>query len=144
MVSWIVVTTLLVEVIVSLPLTVTTPVVRVFMVSVVAALLVESEVTRSVTLTPVLVMIDIVEKSRVLMSVYPEMVEAVTVSSTVKVVSSTVVPLVAMKVVSEFVFILSFVKLVMVFILVDMVANDAVISVLVLGEVKNVIVVSMP
>jgi hypothetical protein len=143
-VSWIVVTTLLVEVIVSLPLTVTTPVVRVFIESVVAALLVESEVTRSVTLTPVLVMIDIVEKSRVLMSVYPEMVEAVTVSSTVKVVSSTVVPLVAMKVVSEFVFILSFVKLVMVFILVDMVANDAVISVLVLGEVKNVIVVSMP
>jgi hypothetical protein len=138
------VTTLLVEVIVSLPLTVTTPVVRVFIESVVAALLVESEVTRSVTLTPVLVMIDIVEKSRVLMSVYPEMVEAVTVSSTVKVVSSTVVPLVAMKVVSEFVFILSFVKLVMVFILVDMVANDAVISVLVLGEVKNVIVVSMP
>jgi amino acid permease len=89
-------------------------------------------------------MTDIVEKSRMLMTVYPEMVEAVTVSSTIKVVASTVVPLVAMKVVSEFVFILSFVKLVMVFILVDMVANDAVLSVLLLGEVNNVIVVSMP
>jgi hypothetical protein len=109
----------LVEVIVSMPLTVTTPVVRVFIVYVVAALLVESEVTRSVTLAPVL-------------------------SSTIKVVSSTVVPLVAVTVVSEFVLILSFVKLVMVFILVDMVANDPVLSVLVLGEVNTVIVVSMP
>jgi hypothetical protein len=134
----------LVEVIVSMPLTVTTPVVRVFIVSVVTALLVESEVTRSVPLAPVLVMIDTVETSRVLMSVYPEMVEAVTISSTVKVVSSIVVPLVAMKDVSEFVFILLLVKLVMVFILVDMVANDAVLSVLLLGEVNTVIVVSMP
>ncbi len=144
MVSWIVVTMLLVEVIVSISLTVTTPVVRVFIVSVVAALLVESEVTRSVTLAPVPVMTDIVEKSRMLMPVFSEMEEAVTVSSTIKVVSSTVVSLVAMKVVSEFVFILSFVKLVMVFILVDMVANDVVLSVLLLGEVNNVIVVSMP
>jgi hypothetical protein len=134
----------LVEVIVSIPLTVNTSVVRVFIVSVEAALLVESEVIRSVTFTPVLVMTDIVEKSRVRMSVYPEMVEVVTVSSTIKVVSSTVIPMVAMKVVSEFVFILSFVKLVMVFILVDMVANDPVLSVLLLGEVNTVIVVSMP
>ncbi len=144
MVSWIVVTMPLVEVIVSIPLTVNTSVVRVFIVSVEAALLVESEVIRSVTFTPVLVMTDIVEKSRVRMSVYPEMVEVVTVSSTIKVVSSTVIPMVAMKVVSEFVFILSFVKLVMVFILVDMVANDPVLSVLLLGEVNTVIVVSMP
>jgi hypothetical protein len=134
----------LAKVIVSLLMIVNTPVVRVFIVSVVAALLVESEVTRSVTLAPVLVKTDIVEKSRMLMSVYPEMEEAVTVSSTIKVVSSTVVPLVAMKVVSEFVFILSFVKLLMVFILVDMVANDAVLPELLLGEVNNVIVVSMP
>jgi hypothetical protein len=134
----------LVEVIVSRTLTVTTPVERVFTVSVVAALLVESEVTRSVTLAPVLVMTDIDEKSRVLMSVYPEMVEAVAMSSTIKVVSSTVVPFVAMKVVSEFVFFLSFVKLVLVFILVDMVGNDAVLSVLLLGEVNTVIMVSMP
>ena len=78
------------------------------------------------------------------MSVYPEMVEAVTVSVTVvKVVSTTVVPLAAVSVVSEFVLILSFVKLVMVFILVDMVATDPVLSVLVLGEVNIVIVVSM-
>ncbi len=61
MVSWIAVTMPLVEVLVSMPLTVPTPVVRVFFVSVVAALLVESEVTRSVTLAPVLVMTDIVE-----------------------------------------------------------------------------------
>jgi hypothetical protein len=126
-----------------MPLTVTTPVVRVFIVLVAAVLLVESEVTRSVTLGLVLVMTDIVEKSRVLMSVYPEMVEAVTVSSDIKVVSSSVVPLVAMKVVG-FVLILSFVKLVMVFILVDKVANDPVLSVIVLGEVNTVIVVSIP
>jgi hypothetical protein len=133
----------LVDVIVSMPLTVTTPVVRVFIVLVAAVLLVESEVTRSVTLGLVRVMTDIVEKSRVLMSVYPEMVEAVTVSSDIKVVSSSVVPLVAMKVVG-FVLILSFVKLVMVFILVDKVANDPVLSVIVLGEVNTVIVVSIP
>jgi hypothetical protein len=137
-VSWIVVTMPLVEVIVSTPLTVTTPVVRVFIVSVVAALLVESEVTRSVTFPPVLVISDIVEKSRVLMSVYSKMVEAVPVPSDIKVVSSTVVPLVAMRVVSKFVFILSFVKFVMVFILVDM------FSVLVLDKVNIVIVASMP
>jgi hypothetical protein len=107
----------LVDVIVSMPLTVTTPVVRVFIVSVEASLLVESEVTRSVTLAPVLVMTDIDEKSRVLMSVYPEMEVAVTVSiSDTTVVSFTVVPLVAVTVVSEFVLILSFVKLVMLFI----------------------------
>jgi hypothetical protein len=133
----------LVEVIVSIPLTVTTPVVRVFIVSEVAALLVESEVTRSVTLAPVLVITDIVEKSRVLMTVYTEMVEAVTVSVTVvKVVSTTVVPLAVVSVVSEFVLILSFVKLVVVFILVDMVATVPVLSVFVLGEVNIVIVVS--
>jgi hypothetical protein len=135
----------LVEDIFSMPLTVTTLVVTVFIVSVVAAILVESEVTRSVTLAPVLVMTDIDEKSRVLMSVYPEMVVAVTVSiSDTKVVSSTVVPMVAVKVVSEFVPIVSFVKLGMVFILVDMVANDPVLSVFVLGKVNIVIIVSMP
>jgi hypothetical protein len=134
-----------VEVIVSMPLTVTTPVVRVFIVSVVAARVVESEVTRSVTLAPVLVMTVIDEKSRVLMSVYPEMEVAVTVSiSDTIVVPFTVVPLVSIKVVSKFVLILSFVKLVIVFILVDMVANDPVLSVLVLGEVNIVTVVSMP
>jgi hypothetical protein len=135
----------LVEVIVSMLLTVTTPVVRVFIVSEVAAFVVESEVTGSVTLAPVLVMADIDEKSRVPMSVYPKMEVAVTVSiSDTIVVSFTVVPLVAVKVVSEFVLILSFVKLVMVFILVDMVSNDPVLFVLVLGEVNNVINVSMP
>jgi hypothetical protein len=124
---------------------VTKSVVRVFIVSVVAALLVEVEVTRSVTLAPVLVITDIDEKSRVLKSVYPEMVVAVTVSiSDTNVVSFTVVPLVAVKVVSEFVLILSFVKLVMVFIVVNMVTNDPVLFVLVLGEVNSVIVVSMP
>jgi hypothetical protein len=138
-------TVLLAEVIVSLPLTVTKPVVRVFLTLVVAALLVESVITKSVTLAPLLVMTDNVEKSRVLMSEYPEMVETVTVSVTVvKVVSTTVVPLAAVSVVSKFVINLSFVKLVMVFILVDMVANDPVLSVLVLGEVNIVIVVSMP
>ncbi len=144
MVSWIVVTMLLVEVIVSMPLTVPTPVVRVLIVLVVAAILVESEVTRSVTFAPVLVMTDIDEKSRVLVSVYPEMLVAVTVSiSDTNLVSFTVVPLVAVKVVSEFVLILSFVKLVMMFILVDMVTNDPVLFELVLGEVNTVIVVSM-
>ncbi len=144
MVSWIVVKMPLVEVIVSMPLTVLTPVVRVFIVLVVAAILVESEATRSVTLAPVLVMTDIDEKSRVLVSVYPEMVVAVTVSiSDTNLVSFTVVPLVSVKVVSEFVLILSFVKLVMVLILVDMVANDSVLFVLVLGEVNTVSVVSM-
>jgi hypothetical protein len=134
----------LVEVIVSMPLTVPTPVVRVLIVLVVAAILVESEVTRSVTLAPVLVMTDIDEKSRVLVSVYPEMLVAVTVSiSDTNLVSFTVVPLVAVKVVSEFVLILSFVKLVMMFILVDMVTNDPVLFELVLGEVNTVIVVSM-
>jgi hypothetical protein len=134
----------LVEVIVSMPLTVLTSVVRVFIVLVVAAILVESEATRSVTLAPVLVMTDIDEKSRVLVSVYPEMVVAVTVSiSDTNLVSFTVVPLVSVKVVSEFVLILSFVKLVMVLILVDMVANDSVLFVLVLGEVNTVSVVSM-
>jgi hypothetical protein len=134
----------LVEVIVSMPLTVLTPVVRVFIVLVVAAILVESEATRSVTLAPVLVMTDIDEKARVLVSVYPEMVVAVTVSiSDTNLVSFTVVPLVAVKVVSEFVLILSFVKLVMMFILVDMVANDPVLFEIVLGEVNTVIVVSM-
>ncbi len=133
-----------VEVIVSVPLTVTTPVIRVFITLVVALLLVESVLTKSVTLAPLLVMTDNVEKSRVLMSVYPEMVEAVTVSVTVvKVVSTIVVPLAAVSVVLEFVLILSFVKLVMVFILVDMVVTDPVLSVLVLGEVNIVIVVSM-
>jgi hypothetical protein len=133
----------LVEVIVSMPLTVTTPVVRVFIVSVVAALVIESEVTISVKLAPVLVMTDIDEKSSVLKSVYPEMEVAVTVSiSDTKVLSFTVVPMVAVKVVSEFVPIVSFVKLVMVFILVDMVANDPVLSVFVLGEVNIAIVVS--
>jgi hypothetical protein len=135
----------LAEVIVSMLLTVTTPVVRVFIVSVVAAFVVESEVTRSVTLATVLVMADIDEKSRVLMSVYPEMEVAVTVSiSDTIVVSFTVLALVAVKVVSEFVLLLSFVKLIMVFTLVDMVSNDPVLFVLVLGEVKYVIVVSMP
>jgi energy-converting hydrogenase Eha subunit A len=134
-----------VEVIVSMPLTVTIPVVRVFITLVVAVLLVESVLTKSVTLAPMLVMTDNVEKSRALMSVYPEMVEAVTVSVTVvKVVSTTVVPLAAVSAVSEFVLILSFVKLVMVFILVDMVANDPVLFVSMLGEVNTVIVVSMP
>jgi hypothetical protein len=134
-----------VEVIVSMPLTVTTPVVRVFIMLVVAALVVESEVTRSVTLASLIVMTDIVEKSRVLMSVYSEMVEAVTVSvSVANVVSTTEIPLVAVSVVSEFVLILSIVKFVMVFILVDMVTNDPVFSVFVLGEVNTVIVVSMP
>ncbi len=133
----------LVEVIVSMPLTVTTPVVRVFIVSVVAALVIESKVTISVKLAPVLVMTDIDEKSSVLKSVYPEMEVAVTVSiSDTKVLSFTVVPMVAVKVVSEFVPIVSFVKLVMVFILVDMVANDPVLSVFVLGEVNIAIVVS--
>ncbi len=145
MVSWIAVTMPLAEVIVSMLLTVTTPVVRVFIVSVLAAFVVESEVTRSVTLATVLVMADIDEKSRVLMSVYPEMEVVVTVSiSDTIVVSFTVVPLVAVKVVSEFVLLLSFVKLIMVFTLVDMVSDDPVLFVLVLGEVKYVIVVSMP
>ncbi len=145
MVGWIVVTMPLVAVIVSMPLTVTTPVVRVFIVSVIAAFVVESEVTKSVTLAPVLVMTDIDEKSKVLMSVYPEKVVAVTVSiSDTKVVSFSLVTMVAVKVVSEFVPILSFVKLVMVFILVDMVANDPVHFVSVLGEVNTKIVVSMP
>ena len=51
-----------VEVIVSIPLTVTTPVVRVFITLVVAVLLVESVLTKSVTLAPLLVMTDNVEK----------------------------------------------------------------------------------
>jgi hypothetical protein len=80
-------------------------------VSVVAAFLVDSKVTNSVTLAPVLVMTDIVEKSRVLISVLPEMVDAVTVSVYVaKVVSTTVVPYVAVSIVSGFVLIPSFVK----------------------------------
>jgi hypothetical protein len=114
-------------------------------VSVIAAFVVEFEVTKSVTLAPVLVMTDIDEKSKVLMLVYPEKVVAVTVSiSDTKVVSFSLVTMVAVKVVSEFVPILSFVKLVMVFILVDMVANDPVHFVSVLGEVNTKIVVSMP
>jgi hypothetical protein len=122
-----------------MPVRVTTPVVRVFIVSVEAEIVVESEDTRSVTLAPVLVMTDNVEKSRVLMSVYPEIEVLVTVSISVTiVVSCTVVPLVAIKVVSKFVLTTSFVKLVMVFILVDMVANDPVLSVLLLGEVNTV------
>ncbi len=129
----------LVEVIVSMPVRVPTPVVRVFIVSVEAEIVVESEDTRSVTLASVLVMTDNVEKSRVLMSVYPEIEVLVTVSISVTiVVSCTVVPLVAIKVVSKFVLTTSFVKLVMVFILVDMVANDPVLSVLLLGEVNTV------
>jgi hypothetical protein len=135
----------LVEVIVSLPLTVTKPVVRVFITLVVAAILVESVITKSVTLAPLLVMTDNVEMSRMLMSVYPKMVEAVAVSvSVVKVVSTTVVPLAAVSVVSGFVLILSFVKLVMVFIEVDVIPNNPVLLVLVLGEVNTVIVVSIP
>jgi hypothetical protein len=94
--SWIFVTVVLAEKIVSISLKVTNSVVIVLIFSVVAALLVESEVSPSLTLAPVLVMPDIVEKARVLMSVYPEMVEALTVSaSDDKVVFTAVVPLVA-------------------------------------------------
>jgi hypothetical protein len=128
-----------------MPLTFTAPSESVFTVLVVATLLVESMVTRSVTLSPVLVMIDIVEKSRMLMSVYLEMVGEVIVSVLVeKVMSTPVVPSVAVSVVSGFVLILSFVRLVMVFLSVDIVAIDTMFPVLVLGEVNIVIVVSMP
>jgi hypothetical protein len=132
-------------VIVSMPLTFTAPSESVFTVLVVATLLVESMVTRSVTLSPVLVMIDIVEKSRMLMSVYLEMVGEVIVLVLVeKVMSTPVVPSVAVSVVSGFVLIPSFVRLVMVFLSVDIVAIDTMFPVLVLGEVNIVIVVSMP
>ncbi len=131
--------------IVSMPLTFTAPSESVFTVLVVATLLVESMVTRSVTLSPVLVMIDIVEKSRMLMSVYLEMVGEVIVLVLVeKVMSTPVVPSVAVSVVSGFVLIPSFVRLVMVFLSVDIVAIDTMFPVLVLGEVNIVIVVSMP